>query len=98
LDAADATRAFGAGNRNPIVSEFDFEAVKDLIRCPETRAELVYHNGMLVSTDPDSRLRYTVKDGIPNLLVDDAEPLPQGQWEDAMRANGRDPRTGAAAC
>jgi uncharacterized protein YbaR (Trm112 family) len=78
------------------VSEFNFEAVKDLIRCPETKAELVYHDGSLVSTDPQTRLRYAVTDGIPNLLVDDAEPLPQDQWQQAMRAAGRDPQTGAS--
>ena len=74
---------------------FDFAAVADLLVCPVARAPLVrVADGSLVSCDPQTRLQYRVKDGIPVLLPDSGNELPRGDWEQAMRSNGRDPDTG----
>ena len=75
---------------------FDFNAVKDFLRCPQSRAELVLEDSGLVSTSPDARLKYPVRDGIPILLVEDAEQLPPDEWSAIMEKHGRDPATGAA--
>jgi uncharacterized protein YbaR (Trm112 family) len=75
---------------------FDFEAVKAFLRCPQSRAELVLEGDALVSTSPEARLKYPVRDGIPILLIDDAEQLPPEQWSAIMKQHGRDPATGAA--
>jgi uncharacterized protein YbaR (Trm112 family) len=49
----------------------------DLLRCPQCRGELVAEPQALVCNA--CRLRYKVQDGIPDLLVDDAEPLDRAQ-------------------
>jgi uncharacterized protein len=75
---------------------FDFDAVKAFLRCPQSRAELVLEGDSLVSTDPGCRLQYPIRDGIPILLVDDAQQLPRERWSAIMETHGRDPATGAA--
>jgi uncharacterized protein YbaR (Trm112 family) len=73
---------------------FDFAAVKSFLRCPQSKAELVLEDDALVSTSPDARLKYPVRDGIPILLIDDAEQLPPGEWSAIMEKHGRDTATG----
>jgi uncharacterized protein len=73
---------------------FDFNAVKDFLRCPQSRAELVLEDDGLVSTSPEARLKYPVREGIPILLIDDAEQLPEDQWSAIMEKHGRDAATG----
>ncbi|HUG91264.1 MAG TPA: Trm112 family protein [Planctomycetaceae bacterium] len=73
---------------------FDFNAVKDFLRCPQSKAELVLEDDALVSTSPEARLKYPVRDGIPILLIDDAEQLPPEQWSAIMEKHGRDAATG----
>ena len=53
------------------------EHLLEILRCPESLGELVY-----VNTDseeflfcPQSKLRYRIDDGIPVMLVEDAERL-----------------------
>ncbi len=69
---------------------FDFSAVEDLLRCPKSGAPLVQDGDSLVSTDPNCRLRYAVRDGIPVMLVDDATELTMEQWRDVLRRSGVD--------
>ena len=71
---------------------FDFDALKDLLVCPVSRAALVHPDpGSLVSTDPDTRLRYRVEGGIPVLLPDAGEEVPKAEW-DALMAAADPPR------
>lgn len=79
------------------MENFNYEAVRDLLRCPKTHAELAYTGDALVSCDPDARLRYPIVDGFPVLLIDEATELPALEWSSLMTACGRDPVTGAAA-
>ena len=44
-----------------------------LLACPVCKQELVYDPAASTLTCPACRLRYRVADGIPNLLVDEAE-------------------------
>jgi len=68
---------------------FDPDVLLPLLRCPKTRAELVLvGEEWLVSTDPESRLRYRIEDGIPVLLVEEAEALPEDEWK-RLVAEGR---------
>jgi uncharacterized protein len=79
------------------MATFNYDAVKDFIRCPKTRAELVFTGDALVSCDPDTRLRYPIVDGFPVLLVDEATPLAASDWASVMRHSHRDPVTGERA-
>lgn len=76
------------------MTTFDFDALQDLLRCPQTRAELVYTEQGLVSCDPDTRLRYPIVDGFPIMLVEEAIALSPADWAVAMRQAGRDETTG----
>ena len=76
---------------------FNYDAVKDLLCCPKTRADLVFTGDALVSCDAQARLSYPIVDGFPVLLIDEAKPLTEAEWADVMQRNGRDPLTGRAA-
>lgn len=51
----------------------------EVLVCPESKAPLVYfeQEGFLLC--PQSRLKYRVDDGIPVMLIDEAERLDQGE-------------------
>ncbi|RMH01517.1 MAG: hypothetical protein D6702_11440 [Planctomycetota bacterium] len=55
----------------------DFLAI---LRCPLSRAPLVQDGDWLVSTDPETRRRYRIDDGIPVLLVEEGEEMPEEEW------------------
>jgi uncharacterized protein len=76
---------------------FDPERTLPLIVCPRSHKALILDNGCLVSTDPQTRLRYQIRDGIPVLLVDEAHEVPAEEWSQIMRRHGRDPQTGQEA-
>ncbi len=65
--------------------------------CPKTKSALVLDGGGLVSVDPESRLKYAVKDDIPIMLADEAVELSPEEWSDTMSRHGRDPKTGEVA-
>jgi uncharacterized protein YbaR (Trm112 family) len=73
---------------------FNFEALKDILVCPQSKAELVLENDRLVSADPDTRLSYEIRDGIPIMLIEEAQTLPSDQWSAIMTKHGRDAKTG----
>lgn len=79
------------------MATFNYDAVKNLLRCPKTRAELAYTGDALVNCDPETRLRYPVIDGFPVLLIDEATALPESEWAAVMKNAGRDPLTGQPA-
>jgi uncharacterized protein YbaR (Trm112 family) len=75
---------------------FNFEALKDILVCPQSKAELVLEDDRLVSTDPDTRLSYEIRDGIPIMLIEEAHTLDVQQWAAIMQKHGRDAQTGKA--
>tara|TARA_R110002111_G_scaffold168038_2_gene233939 strand:- start:42026 stop:42265 length:240 start_codon:yes stop_codon:yes gene_type:complete len=75
---------------------FDPRHLQDIIACPKTKAKLVCDGDFLVSVDPATRLRYSIKDGIPVMLVDEATEVPQGEWAEIMQRHDRNPETGEA--
>ena len=53
--------------------------------CPVSHAPLREVGDWLVSTDPGTRLRYPVRDGIPVMLVEESEEMSQEDWEAAIQ-------------
>lgn len=64
--------------------KFDYEAVKDILRCPNSLSPVVQEGDSLVCIDPECRLQYAIMDGIPNMLVEDATELPVDSWQEMM--------------
>ena len=61
----------------------------DILRCPETKAQLVLENDHLVSLDRNSRRRYPVVDEIPIMLVDQSTQLTIEEWTEVMKKHGK---------
>ena len=75
---------------------FDFEQLKDILVCPESKSILVEDEQWLICVDPQCRLRYEVRDDIPIMLIDEAEELSPDDWAAVMQKHSRDPQTGLA--
>ncbi len=75
---------------------FDYDNLKDILRCPNSLSPLVQDGDSLVCVDPECRLQYSIMDGIPNMLVDDANQLPADEWHDLMSRHNLAPTTDAA--
>jgi uncharacterized protein YbaR (Trm112 family) len=84
----------GDRDKEPFRGEFDFDALKDFMRCPRSKSELVLDGNSLVSVDRECRLKYQIRDGIPSMFPDDAVVLSLEEWSDVMARHGRDAQTG----
>lgn len=58
--------------------------LRALLRCPKCREPLVEDGERLVCTDPETRLAYPIRDGIPVMVVDEATALSPDEWEAVM--------------
>ena len=56
----------------------------DILVCPLSKAPLKVIDGTLVSTDPETRMRYRIDGTIPVMLVDEAEEMTEEEWKAAM--------------
>ncbi len=52
----------------------------EILRCPESHAPLVEHEGWLYSTDPQTRRRFPIRDGIPIMLLDESEKVDEAEF------------------
>jgi uncharacterized protein YbaR (Trm112 family) len=77
------------------MSGYELGRLADLIACPECHAKLVVGNRSseagesaesLVCTGSGCRLSFPVREGIPMLLVDEAESLEDSAWQAAVGA------------
>ena len=65
------------------MSELDAELLAILV-CPESHAPVVQVGDWLYSTDPATRKRYPIRDGIPVMLLDEAETVDPAEWEQTV--------------
>ena len=56
----------------------------EILVCPESKAPLVQVGDWLYSTDPKTRRRYPIRDGIPIMLIDEAGTVSQEEFERIM--------------
>jgi len=61
----------------------------EMLRCPETKAELVLDGETLVSVDAASRRRYRIVNDIPIMLIEESEVLEEAVWKEIMVKNNR---------
>ena len=61
----------------------------EILRCPESLGELIYVTGEAQEFlfCPQSKLKYRVEDGIPVMLVDEAERLDDASCEALVAAH-----------
>ncbi len=53
--------------------------------CPASHAPLRENSGWLISTDPESRRRYPIRDGIPVMLVEESEEMTTEEWARTLK-------------
>jgi uncharacterized protein YbaR (Trm112 family) len=63
----------------------------ELLVCPLSRKPLVADGETLVSTDPATRRRYRIDDGIPVMLVDESEELDEATWRGILERHAAAP-------
>jgi len=56
----------------------------EILVCPESKAKLVRQGDWLVSTDPATRRRYPIREGIPIMLIDESEVLSEEEHRKIM--------------
>ena len=61
----------------------------EILVCPLSKAPLVEDGDTLVSTDKETRRLYRVEDGIPNMLIEEAEELTPETWTEVMKKHGK---------
>ena len=62
------------------------EELLKILACPQTKAPLVEIDGWLYSTDPETRLRYPIRDGIPIMLIEEAETVEVDEFRKIVEA------------
>ncbi|MHC4063287.1 MAG: Trm112 family protein [Planctomycetota bacterium] len=70
------------------MAEVDKELLEILV-CPQSKASLVQVGDWLYSTDPQTRRRYPIRDGIPIMLIDESETVAPEEFERIMAESGQ---------
>ena len=68
---------------------FDPRLLEGILVCPRSKSPLVRDAEALISVDPACRLRYEIKDGIPNMLIEEATEMSPEAWTEVMRRHDR---------
>ncbi|HSW46374.1 MAG TPA: Trm112 family protein [Phycisphaerae bacterium] len=56
-----------------------------ILVCPECHAPLVQIGDWLYSTDPTTRRRYPIREGIPIMLIDESEVVDEAEFARIMK-------------
>lgn len=69
-----------------MASTIDPELMSILV-CPESHARLIQVGDWLYSTDPQTRRRYPVREGLPIMLIDESEVVSPQDFDKVMKEN-----------
>jgi uncharacterized protein YbaR (Trm112 family) len=67
---------------------FNADCLEDLLVCPNSRSKLVRDEESFVCVDPDCRLMFAIRDGIPVMLVGEATELSKDAWSTLLQRVG----------
>jgi len=65
------------------MAAIDAELLK-IMECPVAHVPLVQVGDWLYSTDPQTRRKYPIRDGIPIMLIDESQVADQSEFDKAM--------------
>ena len=57
----------------------------EILVCPESHARLVQVGDWLYSTDPATRRRYPIREGIPIMLIEESEVIDDAEFRRVMQ-------------
>ena len=66
-----------------MMTKIDAELLRIMV-CPVAHAPLVQVGDWLYSTDPATRRKYPIRDGIPIMLIDESEVTEQAEFDRVM--------------
>jgi len=61
----------------------------EILVCPESKAPVVQVGSWLYSTDPATRRRYPIRDGIPIMLIEESQTVSPQEFERIMAEHHR---------
>lgn len=73
---------------------FDPKLLEGMLVCTKCRSPLVRDADHLVCVKPECRMRFSIVDEIPNMLLEDAAAIAAAEWGPVMSRSGRDPASG----
>ncbi|MBN2326100.1 MAG: hypothetical protein JXR73_03025 [Candidatus Omnitrophica bacterium] len=56
----------------------------DILACPLSKKPVVEDGDWIISTDPETRRRYPIKDGIPSMLIEESQEMNEEEWREVM--------------
>jgi hypothetical protein len=68
------------------MTKIDAELLSIMV-CPLSHAPLVQVGDWLYSTDRQTRRKYTIRDGIPIMLIDESQVADEEEFDRVMAAN-----------
>jgi len=57
----------------------------EILVCPDSHARLIQVDDWLYSTDPATRRRYPIREGIPIMLIDESEVVDEAEFKRVMQ-------------
>jgi uncharacterized protein YbaR (Trm112 family) len=70
---------------------FDPKLLYGILVCSKSKSPLVREGDFLICVDRECRLQFAIRDGIPNMLADEATKLTPTDWSAVMQRQGREP-------
>ena len=70
---------------------FNFEAVRDILACPQCRGELLCIGDSLICNSDTHRLKFPITDGIPRLLLEESSPVLDEEWDELSKRQEQAP-------
>lgn len=61
------------------------QSTVEMLRCPQCRERVVEDNDRLICCNREQRQAFPVRDGIPVMIVDEAEIVSADEWDAIMQ-------------